>query len=288
MGIFPRVCISSVLGALFQGLQLTITLAPDDAPAMTQIRLARISRYPVKGLSEQSLDQATLSPGQPLPGDRRFALAHGASSFDAAAPAWFKKAHFLNWARNPAIAAMQARFDASGTRVSLHQGGAALLSDADLTSEQGRKAITDFLIARLPTETRGKLVVAEAAGVSFTDVEPPYLSIQNSASIADIGKQAGRAFDQRRLRGNLLLDGLEPWAEMTWPGKRLRIGGAELEVIEIIGRCPATTLDPETGKRDIETLDVLERSYGHTDCGVYAKVVQGGAIKLGDMATLIA
>lgn len=254
---------------------------------MSQISLSRISRYPVKGLDEQSLEQAELKPGQALPGDRRFALAHGASSYDAAAPAWAKKAHFLNWARTPAIAALRSQFDASGTCVSLSDNGQEVLPAVNLTEPAGRDALCAFLITRLPTETRGKLTVAEAPGVSFSDVDLPLISIQNSASLAELATHAGRAVDQRRMRGNLLLDGAAPWAEMQWIGKQLRIGTAVLEVIEAIGRCPATMVNPESGQRDLDTLDLLNKQYGHQDCGIYAKVVQAGSIKLGDPVTLL-
>ncbi len=252
----------------------------------TPIRLAHISRYPVKGLDEQSLSETTLGLGEALPGDRRFAIAHGSSAYDPAQPGWQKKAHFLNWARTPAIAAIRARYAESGHVVSLSENGAELLRDADLTTEPGRAALCDVLLKRLPQESRGKLVIAEMPGISFSDVEPKFLSIQNRASLDAIGGHAGTRFDQRRMRGNLLLDGLAPWVEMEWAGRRLRVGEAELEVVEIIGRCPATMLDPENGARNIPTLDILNREYGHQDCGVYAKVVQGGTIRVGDGVTL--
>ncbi len=254
---------------------------------MSQISLSRISRYPVKGLDEQSLQQAELKPGQPLPGDRRFALAHGASSYDAAAPAWAKKAHFLNWARTPAIASLRSQFDASGCRVSLSENGQDVLAEVNLTEPAGSEALCAFLVARLPNETRGKLSLAEAPGISFSDVDLPLISIQNSASLADLAAHAGREIDQRRMRGNLLLDSAAPWAEMAWIGKQLQIGGAVLEVIEAIGRCPATMINPESGQRDLETLDLLNKHYGHQDCGIYAKVIQGGMIKVGDAASLL-
>jgi uncharacterized protein YcbX len=250
------------------------------------IRLAHISRYPVKGLDEQSLEAADLSVGAALPGDRRFAIAHGASAYDAAQPGWQKKAHFLNWARTPAIAAIRARYAGNGHVVSLSENGAELLRDADLTTEAGRAALCDVLLKRLPQESRGKLTVAEAPGVSFSDVEPKFLSIQNRASLDAIGSFAGMAFDQRRMRGNLLLDGVAPWAEMDWVGKSIRVGEAELEIVEIIGRCPATTLDPLNGARNLPTLDILNREYGHQDCGLYAKVVAGGTIRVGDAVSL--
>ena len=44
----------------------------------------------------------------------------------------------------------------------------------------------------------------------------------------------------------------------------------------------ATTANPETGRRDAETLDALERGWGHQDFGVYAEVVAGGTVKVGD------
>src|SRR5690606_457731 len=73
--------------------------APRHGLAMTTPasgRLIRIARFPVKGLSPQPLEAAELAPGRPLPGARRFALAHGASAFEPAHPGWQKKAHFLN------------------------------------------------------------------------------------------------------------------------------------------------------------------------------------------------
>ncbi len=254
---------------------------------MTDIRLAAISRYPVKGLDPQRLDIAELTPGQVLPGDRRFALAHGASAYDAATPAWAKKAHFLNWARHPALARLRSRFDASGSRVTLSEDGNDLVQDADLTSAAGRAAIAALLVARLPQETRGSLVVAEAPGISFSDVDLPFISLQSSASLADISARADRAIDVRRMRGNLVFDGAPAWAEMDWIGQRIAIGGAVLEVVESIGRCPATMINPESGERDFDTPALLQAQYGHQDCGIYAKVVSAGSIRPGDAIRLL-
>ncbi len=249
------------------------------------IHLAGIQRFPVKGLGPQELDSAQLSPHAPLPGDRRFALAHGASAYDAAAPGWQKKAHFLNGARNPALAKLQASFDETGTRLSLARNGEALLEAADLLQPEGREALAASLLPLFEREARGRLTVAQAKGVSFSDVEPDYLSIQNRASLDDFSDKLGQYVDPRRMRGNLLLEGAPAWDEMHWPGRRFRLGGAELEVVEIIGRCANTTLNPDSGERDIETLDGLQRLYGHTDCGVYAKVIKPGRIMVGDSFT---
>lgn len=41
------------------------------------MRIEKIYRYPVKGLSAEALEAVALMPGEMLPHDRRFALAQG-------------------------------------------------------------------------------------------------------------------------------------------------------------------------------------------------------------------
>ena len=60
----------------------------------------QIYRYPVKGLSPEKLARTTLVAGQGIAGDRRFAIAHGSTMFDAEAPAWMPKHNFLMLAKN--------------------------------------------------------------------------------------------------------------------------------------------------------------------------------------------
>ena len=271
--------------------------AMTDTASASHATLLRIARYPVKGLTGQPLDHATLVPGQPLAGDRRFALAHGSSAFDAAAPAYQKKAHFLTWVRNPHLASLHCGFDAGGTRITVADPEPETsddgIDDADLATPQGRAAL-EALVARTLTaaETRGRVTVAEAPGVWFSDVPPPYLSVQNTATLAEIGRNlgpahAGAPLDWRRMRGNLLVDGFAPWAEMGWVGRRLQVGDAILEVAEIIGRCAATHVNPDTAEVDEDVVGTLNHVWGHNKCGVYVRVVQGGEIRPGDRVTLL-
>src|SRR6056297_307099 len=78
------------------------------------------------------------------------------------------------------------------------------------------------------------------------------------------------------------LDGLEPWAEFGLVGRTLRIGEAELQVREPIRRCMATTANPATGARDLDTLAALDTNWNHQDFGIYAEVTRTGAIAVGD------
>ena len=89
---------------------------------------------------------------------------------------------------------------------------------------------------------------------------------------------SGRPVSPLRLRANLYLEGVAPWAEFGWLGKELRIGQARLSVFARTSRCEATNVDPATGARDMAIPAHLLRTWGHRDFGVYAKVVTGGEI----------
>ena len=72
---------------------------------------------------------------------------------------------------------------------------------------------------------------------------------------------------------------------MSWVGKEIAIGDVRLEVVEITGRCAATEVNPDSGERDLHMLKILQQGFGHTQCGIYARVTAGGAIKKGDTVT---
>jgi len=53
-------------------------------------------------------------------------------------------------------------------------------------------------------------------------------------------------------------------------------------VTKRIVRCAAVNVDPETAVRDLDIPPTLMRRLGHADCGIYAEVITGGAIAIGD------
>ena len=61
----------------------------------SNMAVAAIYRYPVKGLSAEKMDRVTLMPGECLPHDRRFAIALGSTRFDPQHPEWLSKTRFI-------------------------------------------------------------------------------------------------------------------------------------------------------------------------------------------------
>ena len=121
-----------------------------------------------------------------------------------------------------------------------------------------------------------------APGHSFSDVPPKCLHIINLESVRTLETLIGAKLNPLRFRPNLIVDGLPAWSEFDLIGKTLRVGAATLEIFQRTERCAATNVDPETGARDLKIPSFLSRTLGHADFGVYARVVEGGAVSVGD------
>jgi hypothetical protein len=74
--------------------------------------------------------------------------------------------------------------------------------------------------------------------------------------------RATAVFDLRRLRPNILIGGVQGLDERDWPGAELHIGEAIVRVDSLRGRCPMTTVDPDTLDRDPEVLRDIGRRFG--------------------------
>jgi hypothetical protein len=128
--------------------------------------------------------------------------------------------------------------------------------------------------------------------------EPEYaggrhrLSVVSLASVDDLGRRAGLdgELDPRRFRMTVELAGCEPYEEDSWTGRRVRVGETVLLVGDGVARCALTTMHPDTAQKDIDTLGTLARYRKRgTELlfGVYADVVEGGRIRLGDAVEIV-
>ncbi len=247
--------------------------------------LARICRFPVKGMSAEDLDSVQLTAGQTLPGDRRFAIARDSATLDPAEPGWVPKSHFVTLVRTARLARLTTRYDAETGELAIYRGKRRV-AHADITDPTGRSVVDQFLAAFLDDDVMRMPRLIDAGDTALTDAAEPWISVINLASVRDLARVTGMPVDAVRFRGNLLLDGLPPWVEWDWPGHAIDIGAARLNVIEPIARCAAVDVNPETGARDTNLPKLLRRGYGHVCLGVYASVAAGGTIATGDPVTV--
>jgi hypothetical protein len=245
------------------------------------MRVENIYRFPVKGLSAEALEAVMLSVGQCLPHDRRFALAQGDAPFDPENPVWLPKFHFGCLMRNAELARLHSAYDPRTGDLAIRGPEGEMLT-ANTQTEQGRSAIAAFLAGRLGKDIRGVPRFVDSPGHNFTDVPIKAVSIIALASLRALEMASGRELERLRFRGNFYVSGSHPWAELDLVGQDIQLGAARLRVVKRTVRCAATEVKPGTGVRDADPPRWLRQHFGHSDLGVYAEVVEGGQVAVGD------
>ncbi|MEM9524100.1 MAG: MOSC N-terminal beta barrel domain-containing protein [Pseudomonadota bacterium] len=241
------------------------------------MRLAHIWRHPIKSHGVEALERVMLAAGRTLPWDRSWAVAHEASRADG--DRWVPCGNFSRVSKAPGLMAISARLDERSERITLTHPDKPRVT---LHPERDAETLIEWTKGLVPADRAQPVRVVRVPGRGMTDTPFPSISLLNLASNAAIGAVLRQDLDMRRWRGNLWIDGAAAWVEFDWTGKTLRIGGAELVMRERITRCAATTVDPDTGARDADTLSALKRGWGHQDMGIYLEVSKGGEIAVGD------
>ena len=91
--------------------------------------------------------------------------------------------------------------------------------------------------------------------------------------------------DIRRLRPNILIGGVDGMDEVNWPGGELHIGEAVIRIDSRRGRCPMTTVDPDTLAVDPGVLKDIGRRFGGR-LALNAEVLRPGVVNQGDEVRL--
>jgi uncharacterized protein len=246
--------------------------------------ITSIYRYPIKGLSAHPLPAASLTEGEAMAYDRAYAIENGKGRFDEANPKHLPKINFLMLMRDERLAKLDVRFDETSELLTICRDG-KVVAKGDLGTMSGRAIIEQFFSAYMERELRGPPKIKRATGHSFSDVSAKCLHIVNMATIKELERETGRTIDPRRFRPNLVVSGLPAWDEFNWVGQHIAVGNARLHVFSRTERCAAINVDPTTGTRDIDLPALLSRHWGHTDFGVYARVVESGQVRNGDSVT---
>ena len=119
-------------------------------------------------------------------------------------------------------------------------------------------------------------------------------TLMTDGSLGALGAALGvGSVDPRRFRMLIELEGGGPHEEDTWIGGRIGLGETVLRVSAPVPRCAMTTHDPDTGRRDLDTLHAIREYRGQVDgkdlmFGVWGEVETPGLIRVGDVVRVLA
>tara|TARA_B110001450_G_scaffold106407_1_gene100739 strand:- start:265 stop:1053 length:789 start_codon:yes stop_codon:yes gene_type:complete len=108
------------------------------------------------------------------------------------------------------------------------------------------------------------------------------VSLLNIQSINDFQKKIDKKIETSIFRGNICIDGIEPWKEREWIGKIIKINGISFKVEKNIPRCVAINLKPKTDDNSFNLLQSLKKTYNHFEMGIYLTALNDGKIEVGN------
>lgn len=259
-----------------------------------------LHRFAVKGLGHDKLESVDLCIGDALPKDRTWALLRGdaADKFDPADPKWVHKMRFhASCSAGDQLYKLRTSFSDVDDRLEVRDASNQLLRSFVLTSEVDRAQAEQFFGERL-SDMGVRLVRAleradgrphhfcNTTGGLDHNGDLRVLHLLNLQSVRALSAKAGVSIDPLLFRGNVLLDGLEPFEEFDWVGQRVLLGDVEVVVVKRTVRCAATSFELGTGRKH-EGMDVPALLSTHFPehgpyLGVYAQVVKAGRLAVGD------
>ena len=108
------------------------------------------------------------------------------------------------------------------------------------------------------------------------------VSLLNIQSINDFENKINKKIETSIFRGNICIDGVEPWKEREWIGKTIKINKVLFKVVKNIPRCVAINLKPKTDDNSFNLLQLLKKNYNHFDMGIYLTALDDGEISIGN------
>lgn len=236
------------------------------------LRITEVWRFPVKSLQGERVAGAQIGP-EGLAGDRGWALFDLTTGFG------------LTARRVPELLFAAGRLRADGGAEVVLPDGTVTAEDDALSDWAGRRVGLRPAVAMAGArryenpadaedEDAGRWNPFSGADGAFHDNADARVTLVSDGTLG--------GWDRRRFRANLVLAGA---GEDGLVGRRVRVGGAELDVVRRVPRCVMTTR-PQSGGigRDTAVLKTIHRDRGGA-LAVGALVAGPGGVSVGDVLT---
>ena len=257
--------------------------------------ITSINYCPVKSVSFQSIEKCSIKKNIGIIGDRIFAFATGLDqdqaklfekSPDERKGKWNK---ILTLKNSPAL--NKYNFEFKDEKLTFIIKDKEILS-IDINQLSEREALSNK-ISELESSLKQPIVLMKNDAFPFFDTSISKkvdfvnsVSLLNTQSINDFENKTNKKIETSIFRGNICIDGVEPWKERDWIGKTIKINNVLFKVEKNIPRCVAINLKPKTDDNSFNLLQLLKKNYNHFDMGIYLTALDDGEINIGNTIEL--
>ena len=253
--------------------------------------ISSINYCPVKSVSFQTIEKCEIKKDIGIINDRIFAFA---KDLDAEQAKLFEKSpeerkgkwnKVLTLKNSPAL--NKYNFIFKDKKLSLTLKDKEILS-ININQSSEREALSNK-ISELESSLKQPLTLMKNDDFPFFDTSISKkvdfvnsVSLLNIQSINDFEKKVNKKIETSIFRGNICIDGIDPWKEREWIGKTIKINNVSFKVEKNIPRCVAINLKPQTDDNSFDLLQSLKKTYNHFDMGIYLTALDDGEINIKD------
>ena len=253
--------------------------------------ISSINYCPVKSVSFQTIEKCEIKKDIGIINDRIFAFA---KDLDAEQAKLFEKSpeerkgkwnKVLTLKNSPAL--NKYNFIFKDKKLTLTLKDKEILS-ININQSSEREALSNK-ISELESSLKQPLTLMKNDDFPFFDTSISKkvdfvnsVSLLNIQSINDFEKKVNKKIETSIFRGNICIDGVDPWKEREWIGKTIKINNVSFKVEKNIPRCVAINLKPQTDDNSFDLLQSLKKTYNHFDMGIYLTALDDGEINIKD------
>ena len=254
------------------------------------VTISSINYCPVKSVSFQTINDCKIKKDIGIIGDRVFAFA---KDLDLEQAKLFEKRpderkgkwnKVLTLKNSPAL--NKYNFVLKDQKLTLTLKDEEILT-IDINQLNQREALSSK-ITELESSLKQPIVLMKNNEWPFFDTSISNkvdfvnsVSLLNIQSINDFQRKIDKKIEPTIFRGNIYIDGIEPWEERAWIGKIIKINNVSFKVEKNIPRCVAINLKPQTDDNSFNLLQSLKKTYNHFEMGIYLTAIDNGEINIG-------